>query len=201
VVVLHQALEHGLNLPRWLACGRMRAIDAQDHMLALLRGREVELTEVDGDHVGDGRDAPAAWEAFVATARVPAYEPFTAHGETRRVSPDPDHDGDLLLFESGRESRRPDKGWSSLSDAAEPKVFSVSFTRQFSFEDDDGEYLGMNGLRLTIEFDCDLDRQAQRWGNAAADVDVWRHAVEQDSAFAEAFAGEAQRFYFGQGDY
>jgi hypothetical protein len=35
----------------------MRAIDAQDHMRALLRGRE-----------------------------------------TRRVSPDPDHDGDLLLF-------------------------------------------------------------------------------------------------------
>jgi hypothetical protein len=58
----------------------------------------------------------------------------------------------------------------------------------------------MNGLVLTVEFDSDLERRAQVWGSVA-DVDAWRGKVEQDSAFVEAFAAEAQQFYFGQSDY
>jgi hypothetical protein len=87
-----------------------------------------------------------------------------------------------------------------LSDPPEPEVFQLFFTRQLSFEDDRGEYLGMNGLTLTIEFDCGLERKELCWGRAG-DVDAWLDKVERDPAFVDAFAGEEQRFYFGQGDY
>jgi hypothetical protein len=58
----------------------------------------------------------------------------------------------------------------------------------------------MNGMVLTVEFDCDLDRRAQLLGNPV-DVEVWRERVEHDSSFVDAFAREAQQFYFDQSDY
>jgi hypothetical protein len=75
----------------------------------------------------------------------------TAEGITRYV--DPTRDGDLLLFETSVHPRRPENRWRGGSEPEEPRTFVLLFTRQFSFEDEHQEYLGMNALTFDIEFD------------------------------------------------
>jgi hypothetical protein len=62
-------------------------------------------------------------------------------------------DGDLLLFETGPRRVLPpaEQPYWSRSDEPVPRVYELSFTRQFSFADGDGEYHGMNVVSLNIQ--------------------------------------------------
>ena len=179
---------------------------AEGEVRRLLAQRDVETTAVDRAFAGRGEDARAAWEVFKVVAALPAEEPFQRRdGATCHV--DVTRDGDMLLFET-----------------AMGAAFVMDFTRQFSFEDADGEYLGMNGLTLTVEFQprpelARLD-PVQIWGCGGPPwtEDVWRRQgedprpfaaarewaekVERSTPFAVAFAGgRATRFFFEQSDY
>jgi hypothetical protein len=179
----------------------VRAIDAERHLAELLLLRGIALTEARWRPRRPRVRRARCVGGVSRSGAGLADEPFTnPHGQRLRVNPDPNMDGELLLFESGRIPLRPPGGYQWTEDVHGPKVFGASFTRQFSFEDEAGEYFVMNGLVLTVEFDCDLDHRAQIWGNPA-EVDGWRAKVERDEAFAGAFAGEATQLYFGQSNY
>jgi hypothetical protein len=88
-----------------------------------------------------------AWDAFKALSVIPADEEFkNEYGDTARA--DAANDGDLLFLETS-----VGRGWPHTPGDSGQPVWSVSFNRQFSFEDPEGEYLGMNGLTLTLEFE------------------------------------------------
>ena len=134
---------------------------------------------------GRGEDWRSVWEAFCAAAREPADEPFEHHESRLRVG---DRIGyDLLLHESGGSSSVP---------------FAVDFRRQFTFEDEQSDYAGMNSMFLTVLCDRPPDGrvpEAQRWGyagrrlegdethpefrNWAGWVDSWKRAVEASNSF------------------
>lgn len=86
---------------------------------------------------GLGRDARTAVEAFVRCATELAE---TDAGDEEQLVSRFDG-GDLLLFESGPEDS-----------------FTLSFTRQFSFEDEEGQHLYMEclGLEISTALDADL---------------------------------------------
>jgi hypothetical protein len=201
----------------------MRALDAEETLLALLARSGVDVVEVHYAYEGRGDDARAAWEAFKVVAELPADEPFEDDaGDLCHV--DVTADGDRLLFETSVGERRPAKGWRSLGEPAEPSAFTVSFTRQFSFDDADGEYLWMNGLYLTVEFAPHPQltglEPAQIWGCGGPPwgEDQWRRRgespkrfaaaldwigdVERSQPFALAFGDHTPlRFILGQSDY
>lgn len=201
----------------------MQAFAAEEELRRLLGRDGVELEEVYSAFLGRGEHARAAWEAFKVMAAMPADESFAdADGETLHV--DVTADGDLLLFETAVDERRPEKGWRSMGEPAEPNVFDLIFTRQFSFDDADGEYLSMNGLALTVEFEphpelaglpsaqiwgCGGppwgDEQWRRRGEAPrpfAAAQEWIDEVERSRPFDLAFEQHrATRFYFQQSDY
>jgi len=58
---------------------------------------------------------------------------------------DPDVDADMLLFEASLELR--EGGAYSFGPS-----FVVGFTRQFSFEDEEGEYAGMEVVRAELRY-------------------------------------------------
>jgi hypothetical protein len=201
----------------------MKALDAKEQLRGLLVGQAIDLREDDSHaFVGRGADAPAAWAAFKELAARPAYEPMpAAEGITRCV--DPTRDGDLLLFETAVHPRRSQQGWRSRSEPEVPRAFVLLFTRQFSFEDEHQEYLGMNALTFDIEFDPADELVAlplaQKWecggppwteaewrrrGEAPRPYGAaqdWIEWVERSEPFRLAFDGRgAERFYFEQTD-
>ena len=130
----------------------VRATEASARLKQLLREREVQLG--DGDHAPE--TALLAWELFCVAASEPADTPFEYYGAMTRVA---EHeDADLLLFEAG-----------AYTSSANGRRYALSFSRQFSLESDDDDYVGMNGVSLAIDFDGDhLDTWAvdQLWGYA-----------------------------------
>jgi hypothetical protein len=102
---------------------------------------------------------------------------------------DPDVDADLLLFECtldltevGRYSFGPS--------------FMVGFTRQFSFEDDEGEYAGMEVVRAELRYPVHDDFRAitrmrsetfgssdQRWGAGGLRAEEWARYVESSRSY------------------
>jgi hypothetical protein len=169
----------------------VQAVAAEGELLRLLSIHGAEVVEVHGAFVGHGDDAQVAWNAFKAVAAIRADEPFQDNpGETCHV--DVVSDGDLLLYETGVSERRPEKGWRSEGEPPEPDAYVMDFTRQFTFQDADGEYLGMNGLTLTVEFEPHPEltrlKEAQIWGCGGPpwDEELWSRRGEEPRPFAAA---------------
>lgn len=98
----------------------------------------------------------------------------------------PDRLQDLLLFECSLDLNPPDR--HSLGPA-----FIVGFTRQFSFYDDDGDYLGMQHVGVDLSYPVHDDFRAitrmadwsstfgtadQFWGEGGERADEWADRVE-----------------------
>ena len=114
---------------------------------------------------GSGGTPSSVLQAFCAMATIPADESFEHYGASTRVSDHPD--ADLLLHESGLGGNEMDR-------------YVVYLTRQFSYEDADGEYAGMNALTIELEAAGVPEGrvpQARRWGYAGRR----RHDVPNDS--------------------
>jgi hypothetical protein len=128
----------------------------------LLTASGVQFAETPSTWLVEGRDAKPAWDAFKALSVIPADDEFDdEYGNTARA--DPANDGDLLFVETS-----VGRGWPHTPGDRGESILSVSFNRQFSFESPDGEYLGLNGLTLTLEFELSgelADRSpTQIWG-------------------------------------
>lgn len=179
----------------------MRPLDAEARLTEALEAVGVPVQ----NSLGSGERALEAWRAFCSLAREPADEVFTRGGDLLRVSDR--EDADLLLHES------------YLADGDETYV--VSFSRQFSFEDLDGEYAGMNALLLKLVFSgapTGRPLRAQRWGyagrhredvsdethaeigNWAGWVDSWKTAVEASNSFRVLDTLAVRHFELFQGD-
>jgi hypothetical protein len=165
----------------------MRPLEAFARLKQLLAEAGVPYDDGGSELGGRGDHWRQVWEAFCTLAREPADEPFERHERRLQV---PDHpDTDLLLHESGSSARAP---------------FYVYVTRQFSFEDEHGEYAGMNALLLDLECDRAPDGRiphAGRWGYAgrrredvsddshpemrtwAGWADSWKRAAEASNSF------------------
>jgi hypothetical protein len=123
-------------------------------------------------------DALARLQQLLAQAEIPfESDPQGLHG----------HGEDLLLHESG---------------SSDGTAYSVDVCRQFSFEDETGDYAGMNALGLTIVCERAPEGRiprAQRWGyagtrredsdekhpelrNWAGWVDSWKRAAERSTS-------------------
>ncbi|WP_354697287.1 hypothetical protein DSM112329_02909 [Paraconexibacter sp. AEG42_29] len=178
----------------------MRPLDAETRLITMLADAGVTVT----DGRGAGENAPAAWQAFCELAHEPADEPFRDGERTYRVSDD--EDCDLLLHESF---------------AGDENDYVIAFTRQFSLEGKDGEYVGMRALTLQLQFaELPAGRvpKAQRWGyagrrregvsdsehseisNWAGYVDNWKAAVERSNSFRVMDDLQVQGFTISQGD-
>src|SRR5262249_10535522 len=131
---------------------------------------------------GQGRDGLAAVEAFAACAAEPAA---TEPDEAERL------DDDLLMF---------DPGPSSSADA-----FTLSFSRQFSYVDAEGEHLYMDSLGLELWLPSTPDLTAIEteviYGHAGSDAAAaWHLAVTRTPVYRHAIAGPIEHFLitFGQ---
>jgi hypothetical protein len=202
----------------------VRPLEVETALRDLIVSRGASLNETHAVSWGPGPDAEVAWQAFKQVAAIPAHDPFVdSDGVTCRVSR---HEGnDLLLFESEMIRRSPElefvQPW--ISDQPESEMLALSFSRQFSFEDDDHGYRGMNRLRLTVEVVAGGDVRGladeQMWGRGGpasgatppgqhpeisswfGDCEQWSAEVERSAAFRSAFADHRpDRFYFGQSD-
>jgi hypothetical protein len=176
----------------------MRAIDTADELRSRLTARGVAVTR-EGS-LEAGANTRGAWEAFKELAIVAATDPHVDRWGERWI-PGDHADDDLLLFEvtAGRHV--------------------LDFRRQFAFQDEQGEYLGMKGLFLSLDFhpsghDAGLFEGTQLWGPAglghgeAEDASTpwaptaadWIDGVEASDAFEHAFGAMTAvgfRFYFG----
>lgn len=164
------------------------------------------LVEERDDLRGDGAHHERVLDLFCEFASIPADEPSTRDGELSTVGDD--SDCDLLLHESGL----------SYPDEAR---YQLSLTRQFSFITPDGDYDGMNTVRIV--FECpDLPpgrvTTAQRWGYAgrrrsdvqddvhpeigkwAGHVAVWGPAVRASNSWRVLAAMPPSRFLVSQSD-
>jgi len=75
------------------------------------------------------------------TSLVDALERFISFFASTDIEGcDKENDGDMLLFQWGGPY-----SWDSY--------YSINLTRQYSFEDDDGEYLGMQQLGMDCKYD------------------------------------------------
>jgi hypothetical protein len=162
----------------------MRPLDALDYLKRALTDGGVGFDEHPEELSGRGDDWREVWELFCSAAREPADEPFDHKG--MRLRAPPEIGCDLLLHESG------------VSDGR----FDLSLRRQFSFYDDEGDYVEMNALELVFLTDRAPEGrvpEAQRWGyagrrqeggdsdpefrNWAGWVDSWKDAVEASKSF------------------
>jgi hypothetical protein len=148
----------------------VRALEAEAVLLGRLEQLGIPIERRGHFAIGAGRDTRKALDVFLAFAAETVDEPDWARGT--RLSVDRFRDGDLLLFETGlgRILPPPERPYWSLADDPVPKVLELSFTRQFSFEDSDGEYHGMNAVSLNIQTEPTPSLTAladeQIWGTA-----------------------------------
>jgi hypothetical protein len=175
-------------------------MDAAEELRSRLIRRGVAVTRE--GRLERGADPSAAWEAFKELATVAAPDPHVdQQGETWIPG---GHAGDDLLL---------------LEVTAGPHALNLR--RQFAFEDEQGEYLGMKALFLSLEFrptehDADPFEYTQLWGPAgpgrgepedastpwAPTAADWIDGVEASAAFKHAFgAMTAVGFRFWFGDY
>ena len=102
---------------------------------------------------------------------------------------DPDVDADMLLFEASLELR--EGGAYSFGPS-----FVVGFTRQFSFEDEEGEYEGMEVVRAELRYAVHDDFRAitkmhrevfgsadQFWGSGGPRAEEWAERVETSRSY------------------
>ena len=202
----------------------MRALEAEDVLQGRLRELGIALTRRGPYAVGPGADARRAIDLFFAYAAEPIDEPDQAHGET--ISVDRFEDGDLLLFETWTGNVLPpaERPYWSLSDEPVPQAYEMTFTRQFSFTDRAGEYHGMNGVTLGLQWEPtpELERlpKAQLWGGPGPrwtreellghghPVDrppptgaaAWQQEVVATAAFSQALSSAPKLFYLIQSD-
>jgi hypothetical protein len=189
--------------------------EAEHVLRRALIERGVKLVDRRAGVIGAGDDAMTAWDAFKNLVTEPVAERFVfPDGETLVINPS--DDGDLLFFDASLSPRLSDDDNPHIG-AEEPEVFLLDFTRQFSFDDEDGEHLLMNGITLTVEFSPSPDLQRVvmakqfigRGGppiptNAPLHEDgarAWIARVENSEAFRAAFdSHQSSRFYFLQSD-
>ena len=111
---------------------------------------------------------------------------------------DPANDADLLLFESALSLHAP-------SEHLPAPGFDLSLTRQFSYEDERGDYAGMSQLSADFHFAVDDDFHAvsraadwsddyrpadQLWGAGGPHAAEWAAAVEATASFQAALRHE-----------
>jgi len=196
----------------------MRAVDAYLRLEELLAARGVALVDDGRTRRGAGIHARTAWDVFCEAAREPVEPRFALDGRALTVPDDPDCD--LLLFESGWGTARPEAGGGWASDGSDPAAYLLYLTRQFIFHEADGEYAGMHALTVTIE--ChgssgSLEAHEECWGHggpARADVSderhpemsdwsgpvqAWAARVESSEGFRAFEALVPQRFFVEQG--
>jgi hypothetical protein len=183
--------------------GIVRALEAEAVLLRRLQDLGVSIERRGYFNIGAGDAARQALDVFFAFTTEAIDEPEDADGTS--LSVDPVNDGDLLLFETflGRALPPPERPyWGGSDDPVQP-MYELSFTRQFSFHDDDGEYHGMNAVSLTIQHDPASSLTGlpdeQIWGGAGPDgADAWREQVTATPAFSAALATEPALFYIVQ---
>lgn len=164
------------------------------------------------------RDAIAAVEAFVNCATEVAE---TDASDEERLAGRLDG-GDLLLFESGPEHSESTRRLAAFDDTIAADAFTLSFTRQFSFEDHEGEYLCMERLGLNIWTPLDAELAAAHretiWGFAGppgSEAEIaallppigdtlngalaWHEAIAATAACQRALAGSIDYFLITQG--
>jgi hypothetical protein len=109
---------------------------------------------------------------------------------------DPDADADMLLFECTLDLN--EGGTRSFGPS-----FIVGFTRQFSFEDDEGEYAGMEVIRAELHYPVhDAFRAITRmrwerfgtadqfWGSGGPRAEEWARRVEASRSYQVAVGHE-----------
>jgi hypothetical protein len=202
----------------------VRALEAEAVLLRRLEELGVSCERRSYFRIGAGRDARPALDVFMAFAAELIDEPDDANGTS--LSVDRFRDGDLLLFETGLGRVLPpaEKPYWSMSDEPVPEVYELSFTRQFSFEDSDGEYHGMNTVSLIIQAEPTSAltglANEQIWGSAGPawardelvaqghDPDrpprtgaaAWQKQVTASRAISTALAVDPTLFYIVQSD-
>jgi hypothetical protein len=167
---------------------------------------------------GLGRDARTAVEAFVSCAAEVAA---TDAADDERLAGRFDG-GDLLLFESGAEQSESIRQLAAFDDTIPPDAFTLSFTRQFSFEDNEGEHLYMERLGLDVWTPLDAELAALLretiWGFAGppgSDAELaaheppigemvngalaWHDAIAATAAYRRALARAVDHFIITQG--
>jgi|1186.fasta_scaffold482032_2 hypothetical protein len=107
---------------------------------------------------------------------------------------DPERDADMLLYECSLDLKPADAYHAG-------PAFFVGFTRQFSFEDEQGEYAGMAQLHATLVYEVHDDfRQITTmaswsetfgtadlfWGNGAHRATAWADRVERTRSYQTA---------------
>lgn len=151
-------------------------------------------------------------EAHGATLESPEFlalwRAFCSYAERPIADLDPYQDEDLVLFHAGMAELKP----GVLPPDAGSTAYVVGFLRQLSFTDSDGEYLGMEQLRLDIVFLASpmLARLPETtiWGvagltgscGASRDqegtyrtVPAWKEAVERSETFQAASSSAPAR--------
>jgi hypothetical protein len=200
----------------------MRALEAEAELLRRLKDLGTSVERRSYFNIGAGHAARQALDVFFAFAAQAIDEPDRVDGTS--LSVDRFHDGDLLLFETGLGRAVPpgEKPYWSLSDEAVPQMYELSFTRQFSFDDNNGEYHGMNAVSLTIHTEPAPSlaglADEQIWGSAGPawtrdelvehglDPDrrpptgaaAWQKQVTTSRTFSAALATEPTLFYIVQ---
>jgi hypothetical protein len=167
---------------------------------------------------GLGRDAGTAVEAFVRCATELAE---TDASDDEQLAGRFDG-GDLLLFESGPAHSESTRQAAVRDDTIAADAFTLSFTRQFSFEDDEGQHLFMErmGLEIWVPLDATLAAQHRDtiWGfagppgseaeRAAHEPPIvetvngalaWHEAIAATAAYRRALAGPIDHFIITQG--
>jgi hypothetical protein len=107
----------------------------------------------------------------------------------------------MLMFETGAGERRHPRGWRSEGEPPQSEAFILTFMRQFSFLDTNGEYLAMNGLVLEFEFEPRAEHPHARDNIVGTEAPAWIAEVEGSKAFAAAFEHLPFSFNLLQTDY
>lgn len=171
--------------------GALHPFRAVDHFAGLLERAGVLFKRAAGrqgdELTGESGDHDLLLDLFCELARMPVEREVERDGDAWLV-PD-DQDADLLLHESGLQNQR---------------FYAVTFGREFTFEDEDEDYLGKHVFHLSLEADSVPDGRvptAQRWGyggpmrpdasddahsemaNWAGHVDPWAAAVRASNSW------------------
>jgi hypothetical protein len=200
----------------------VRALEAEAVLLERLEALGVACEHRSQFQVGAACDVRTALDVFMAFVTEPIDEPDDVDGTS--LSVDADADGDLLLFETGIARILPpaEKPYWGASDGPVPEAYQLSFTRQFSFADTDGDYCGQSIVALKIQTEptsalIDLADE-QIWGVAgpASTRDelvavgrdpntpyglggaAWQAEVTASRAFSTALAADPTMFYMVQ---
>lgn len=183
----------------------MRALEAEAVLLGRLEDLGVSIERRGYFNIGAGHAARQALDVFFAFTAQAIDEPEDVDGTS--LSVEAASDCDLLLFETflGSALPPPERPYWGGGDEPVAKMYELSFTRQFSFHDDNGEYHGMNAVSLTIQHEPAPSLTGlpdeQVWGGAGPDgASAWREQVTATPAFSAALAAEPALFYIVQSD-